>query len=117
MRFSVQCSTAWAYLSQLIPQYNEKVSGSHPECVIADDDIVVLRNGLAHRIAISISPSPPLRLIKFGSPNVATGKVKVDFVADMTDEWLEHQQRLVQKAIEAALAYIKSMALGQSQNP
>jgi len=43
--------------------------------------------------------------------------VKVDFVADMTDEWLEHQQRLVQKAIEAALAYIKSMALGQSQNP
>ena len=47
----------WAYLSQLIPQYNEKVSGSHPECVIADDDIVVLRNGLAHGIAISISPA------------------------------------------------------------
>ncbi len=112
----MQCSTAWAYLSQLIPQYNEKVSGSHPECVIADDDIVVLRNALAHGIAISISPSPPLRLIKFGSPNVATGKVKVDFVADMTDEWLEHQQRLVQKEIEVALAYIKSMAIGQSQN-
>jgi hypothetical protein len=78
---------------------------------------LLIRNGLAHGIAISISPSPPLRLIKFGSPNVATGKVKVDFVADMTDEWLEHQQRLVHKEIEAALAYIKSMALGQSQNP
>jgi hypothetical protein len=29
----VQCSTAWAYLSQLIPQYNEKVSGSHPDAL------------------------------------------------------------------------------------
>jgi hypothetical protein len=103
----------WAYLSSLVPEYNSIVATSHPECVISGANIVTLRNALAHGIAISTSPSPPLRLVKFGKLDQSTGKVKVDFATDMTTEWLEEQQHLVQSAINNVISYIKATGIGQ----
>jgi hypothetical protein len=45
----------WGYLSELIRQYNLLVATSRPECVlVAGDDILRLRNALAHGIAVLI---------------------------------------------------------------
>ncbi len=107
----------WGYLSELVRQYNTIAAAERPESVLpAGDDIVVLRNALAHGIAISASPAPPLRLLKFGKPNTTTGRVTVDFAADMTPEWLERQQRLVQSAIESVASYVKVKGIGQSSS-
>jgi len=74
----------WGYMSELVGQYNATAAAERPECVlVAGEDIVLLRNALAHGIAISASPAPPLRLLKFGKPSTTTGRVRVDFVADM----------------------------------
>jgi hypothetical protein len=105
----------WAYMSELVRQYNTIVAGDSPESVLASgDEIVLLRNALAHGIAISTAPAPPLRLVKFGKPSAATGPVTVDFAVDMTSEWLERQQRLVQQAIETVVSYVKVKGIGQS---
>ena len=105
----------WGYMSELVGQYNAIATAVHPECVLAaGNDIVLLRNALAHGIAISASPAPPLRLLKFGKPSTATGRVTVDFVADMTTEWLERQQHLVQNAIESVVLYVEAKGIGQS---
>jgi hypothetical protein len=104
----------WAYLSSLIPEYNNiVVRASHANCAISGDEIVALRNALAHGIAISTSPSPPLRLVKFGKLDHATGKVKVDFAGEMSDEWLKQQQVLVQRAIDSVATYIKATNIAQ----
>lgn len=110
----VDAVNRWGYLSELVRQYNRIAATEHPEHVLASgDDIVALRNALAHGIAVSASPAPPLRLLRFSRPST-TGRVSVEFTADMTPEWLEAQQHLVQQGIQTVLSYIKARGIGQS---
>lgn len=84
----------WGYLTGLIDEYNSVVAAAHPECtLVAREEILQLRNALAHGIAVRIgrdgdpepaSAPPPLRLLKFGKPSPTTGRVTVEFAADMT---------------------------------
>lgn len=111
----VDAVNRWGYLSELVRQYNTVAATQRPEHVLAyGGEIVALRNALAHGIAVSTSPAPPLRLLKFGKPSATTGRVRVDFAADMTTEWLDTQQRLVQQAVQTVVSYIKAMGIGQS---
>ena len=111
----IDAMNRWGYMSELVGQYNATTAAERPECVLAaGDDIVLLRNALAHGIAVSASPAPPLRLLKFGKPSTTTRRVRVDFAVDMTTEWLEQQQRLVQKAIDTVVSYVKAKGIGQS---
>lgn len=113
----------WGYMSGLIEQYNSIVSAAHPECaLVAHDNILQLRNALAHGIAVRIGrheePEPPpaspaLRLLRFSKPSPTTGRVKVDFAADMTIEWLEQQHRLIQEAIQTVVSHIKAEGIGR----
>jgi len=111
----VEAVNRWGYLSELVHQYNTIAASQRPEHMLASGDgIVALRNALAHGIAVSKSPAPPLRLLKFGKLNATTGRVRVEFAADMTAEWLDQQQRIVQEAVQNVVSYIKAKGIGQS---
>jgi hypothetical protein len=114
----------WGYISGLIDQYNSVVAAAHPDCILgARDEILQLRNALAHGIAVGIgrdgdpepgSEPPLLRLLKFGKPSATTGRVTVDFAANMTTEWLDQQQRLIQDAIQTVVLYLRTEGIGRS---
>ena len=102
----------WGFLSDLIQKYNGMVATSHSEFTLVNgNDIVQLRNALAHGMAGRIGQEGdaepgPMRLVKFGRLNTATKKVSVEFAADMTTEWLARQRALVQVAIQTAASYV-----------
>lgn len=104
----------WAYLPNLVQRYNEAVEPLNPEWVLArGEDIVQLRNALAHGIVIARSPQPPLRLIKFGKVSRSKDKALVEFSAEMTNEWLIEQRRLIWDAIRTVAEYLKHLGIGE----
>lgn len=104
----------WAYLSELVRRYNERVTPVNPDWALArGEDIVRLRNALAHGIVVGRSPEPPLRLIKFGKVRGSTDKAVVEFSAELTEAWLIEQRRRVWDAVNTVGAYLKHLGIGE----
>jgi len=104
----------WAYLSDLVRRYNAQVSQTHPHYVLTKGlAIIDLRNALAHGIVLAKAPQPPLRLLKFGKVGGSKDKVVVEFSAEMTDQWLQDQRRMVWNAVEIVGRYLQELGIGQ----
>jgi hypothetical protein len=115
--------TRWRYLSELVRRYNSIAAATRPECVlVAGDEILQLRNALAHGMAVRTGRAgdaepespPPFRLLKFGKPSLETGRVTLEFAADMTPEWLDRQQRKIHEAIQTVVLYVTAEGIARS---
>jgi len=104
----------WAYLSTLVQRYNERVKPMNLEwMLVRGEEIVRLRNALAHGIVLAKSPQPPLRLMKFGRASSSKNKAVVEFSAEMTDAWLTEQRRMIWDALKTVGSYLKHLGIGQ----
>ena len=75
-------------LSELIQKYNKIVSRlSHD--LLLHEKLITLRNAIAHGRLLSQTNSSPPRLVNFG--HTKKEKVKVLYVADLTEQWLKEQ--------------------------
>ena len=86
--------TEFIYFSQLVDNYNDKVSSSHEyDGLKIDCNLKRFRNALAHGLAFYLAPSPPyaemllLHFIK-SKNNTTTNKLTVGFKEIMTICWL-----------------------------
>ena len=88
--------TNWDTLRQLIKKYN-----GHPKISSAgltiDEDLVDIRDAIAHGRVSAATPSSPLRLLKLKKPK--DNQVKVTFSVLMTREWFAEQLGRVYKAV------------------
>ncbi len=95
--------TNYNSLRTLIVKYNEQVSTFASELIV-DDDIVNLRDALAHGRVFSFEPSSPSILLKFSKPK--NGNTEVEFMAIMTRDWFDEQikwtQNELKKVVEAS---------------
>jgi len=73
-------------LRTLIIKYNESVKTISNEFII-DENIVNLRDAIAHGRVFAFEPSYPLVLLKFSMPKEK--QVRVEFNATMTSEWFD----------------------------
>jgi len=95
--------TSYDDLRTLIVKYNKRVQATANRLVI-DEDIVTLRDAIAHGRMFSFEPSCPLLLLKFSKPKGSL--VKVEFSATMTPDWFGSQIKRVNgelsKVVEAS---------------
>lgn len=88
--------TNYDTLKNLIKTYNDKISSLQYHELTIDEDLVKLRDALAHGRAFKLEPSSsftPLFLLKFSNPkdNKITGKPKVEIIDVMTKNWLDEK--------------------------
>ena len=90
--------TDYDTLRELIRRYN-----SHPRILSADltidDTLADIRDSIAHGRVSGLTPSSPLKLLKFGRPKRNDDHVRVTFSALMTGEWFKVQISRVYDAI------------------
>jgi hypothetical protein len=91
--------TDYAQLRELINRYNTIVQSRDPSLVIPENDIVLLRDGLAHGRVWADAPGAPMRAVKF-SP-VRQGTVTVTFAETLTGPWLESKRKLLFDALQS----------------
>ena len=89
--------TNYDSLGMLIDKTNKnlKSRGINEEI---DKSLVEIRDALAHGRVSAEKPNETLRLIKFSKPK--NGKVKVEFNAMMTENWLVSNRERVSDAIQ-----------------
>lgn len=92
----VNALTDYQSLGDLIKRYNKKINRSLLSLEI-DQNIVTLRDALAHGRIFVPKTGLPLQLLKFAKPR--NGKVEVMYAATLTPEWFMAQNDQVQKAI------------------
>jgi len=78
--------TSYDDLRTLIIKYTKFVKTTADELIV-DENIVNLRDAIAHGRVFAFEPSYPLVLLKFSKPK--SGQVKVEFNATMTPEWFD----------------------------
>lgn len=96
--------TDFANLRCLIQRYNRSVMPTAKELCI-DEDLVRLRDALAHGRLFSTEPAGPFQLVKFSDRK--GNHVKVEFSETVTVEWLEEQ---VQRTYDAILKVLDAHA-------
>jgi len=83
--------------------YNRFVQTTANELIV-DENIVNLRDAIAHGRVFSFEPSCPLVLLKFSKPK--GDQAKVEFNATMTSEWFDTNIKRVNaefsKVVEAS---------------
>lgn len=98
--------TDYDTLGKLIRRYNAIAARKVPSLKIAED-LVSLRDALAHGRVFVPKTGLPLQLLKFTRPR--NKRVKVEFAAALTLEWLVKQSTRVLAEIEKVRAAIDSM--------
>ena len=97
--------TNYDTLGTLIRRYNGIIE-NHDQSLRVDEELVNLRDALAHGRIASKTPSPdePQKLVKYDRPQ--NGQVHVTHCLTMTEEWLKHKVKLVydnlQRIVKAA---------------
>jgi hypothetical protein len=79
--------TSWDSLGQLIAEYNRL----NPASAIPAD-LKDVRDAFAHGRILADNPTMPLTLVRFSRP--VAGKVRVEKVETLTEEWLGRQIKL-----------------------
>jgi hypothetical protein len=82
--------TNYDTLNQLIQKVNFELN-SRGLSERIDDQLVELRDALAHGRVIACNPKGPYRILKFSKPK--NGKVKVTVLVEVTPDWLSQQIR------------------------
>jgi len=82
--------TDYDSLRQVIRRYNAKVAD--PELSVSED-VVEIRDALAHGRISAWSPEFPLQLLTFAKPQDAT--VEITQLVTLTEEWFAEQRRHV----------------------
>ena len=87
--------TDYRSLGQLLDAYNERVG---PQDALQAEEIVRLRDALAHGRLLARQPGPPFRLLKFSDPKKGPIKIEIDESIDRS--WLATKKALVNTAME-----------------
>ena len=87
--------TNYDSLRELLKKYNDAVARSSVGEAI-DDDLVTLRDALAHRVW-SLEPLPPLRLLKFKKP--VESRTEVAYSAVMDEAWFRSNRSRIHAAL------------------
>lgn len=90
-------------LRQTLNKYNKRVSSEYK---VATSEIVSLRDALAHGRAFGFGSKKHLRLLKFGRKK-NDGKVPVELVQDMNDEWFIANIKLLNITLEKLTQALK----------
>ena len=77
--------TNYDSLTELVDRYNEVVKKRKRADLTIGQEIVELRDAIAHGRVIGKTPEPPPRLYRFGKPK--NGRVPVVCIIDFTEEW------------------------------
>lgn len=84
-------------LRQTLEKYNKRVPSKELACPI--DEIVSLRDALAHGRTFGFGEMPHLRLLKF-SRKATEGKYRVELAQDMSASWFLHKNSVLESATE-----------------
>lgn len=96
--------TDWRSLGGLIEEYNERET--HRGAKLISDEIVDLRDALAHGRMSASTLTSEYRLIRFAKPDSKRRIVKIESVAVLTLEWFEQQICRTADATEVVYARI-----------
>jgi hypothetical protein len=77
--------TNYVSLGQLIDEFNKTLKDTEKKFMV-DEQIVTIRDALAHGRLLTVLRQPPYRLWKFGQAKA--GRVPVEFCEELTVEWL-----------------------------
>lgn len=103
--FELCALTDYGALGALIDRYNERVLPRAVSLKINREELVTLRDALAHGRLVSSEPAPPLTLFKFTRPLPGAATVTVAVAERLTPEWFRHHTsrifREVQNVTEA----------------
>lgn len=94
--------TNYDTLGDLVQKYNSQINKINTDLCISDE-VIQLRDALAHGRIFTIHPEKPLRLLKFNKPQ--HGKVTVTHSEEMNQEWYR-------KNIELTLTELKKVVKG-----
>ena len=83
-------------LRQTLRKYNKRAPSEYK---VATDEIVDLRDALAHGRSFGFGNMKHLRLLKFSRKKIGE-KIKVELVKDMDDEWFSANILLLNTALE-----------------
>ena len=93
--------TNYHTLGKLIEQYNKCVVDSARDSCLRKDDLVALRDALAHGRVFSLSPDADCVLLKFSKPK--GGKVKITYSQNMDTGWYRTSGQLTFEALNRVL--------------
>lgn len=96
--------TSFGGLRSVIDRFNEVAPA---EDALDSAPLVALRDMLVHGRIFTTSPTRPFRVVKLGRE--ADGKVTVETVVLMTDEWFLRQLEFVERAFFAAAKHCPSV--------
>jgi hypothetical protein len=102
--------TDYAPLDQLIKRYN---AHADVKVSIHRDDIVPLRDSLAHARIYSMTERPPFRLVRFGKPVGGTVEV-ISVVENLDEAWLEAKREVIEAAIKKVWASLAISLVSKS---
>ena len=97
---SVTYLTKYAFLGQLVDEYNRALEESEKQFEV-DKTVIGVRDAIAHGRLLT-TKELPYRLWKFGRPK--NGRVQVEFCEELTLEWLRSKSDMIysqkQKVLE-----------------
>lgn len=108
--FLENAMTDYASLGELIKRYN-KLADS--KIAVSKDDIVSLRDSLAHGRVHSNTWQPPFKLVTFAKPK--DGKVTVTSVENLDAAWLEAKRKMIEDAIKKVGTAVAMLMLEPSK--
>jgi hypothetical protein len=88
---SVTYLTKYAFLGQLVDEYNRSLEESERQFEV-DTKVIDVRNAIAHGRLLT-SKELPYRLWRFGRPK--KGRVQVEFSEELTLEWLQSKSDMI----------------------
>lgn len=97
--------TDYSSLGQLIDRFNSEIADGDNRLMV-DQDLLKLRDALAHGRVSSKSESGDLVLIKFDRPKNNT--VKVSYVQKMTKDWLKAQVKKIYEQTKMVIGTLNS---------
>jgi hypothetical protein len=102
----VNALTSWDPLGPLITKYNRQ----NPTAAISED-IVDLRDALAHGRILTDDPMSELRLIRFSDPR-RSGVAQVEMVGVLSPDWFEKQIHRIHDAAQIVRQRVRELAPG-----
>ncbi len=103
----VDALTNYDQLRDLIRKHNVQARAGEE----VPEDIVKLRDALAHGRVSTTDPAKPLELVKFGPDKGKKGFVDVVIVETMTESWLDAQKERTKEAINRALTCARRLRI------
>ncbi len=94
--------TDYSTLGRLIDRYNAIVVLRDVTLTINKDDVLSLRDALAHGRVYGQTPAPPLRLLKFSDPK--KGPIKVEFAETLDPTWLNKQRQMLLENLRTVIS-------------